>query len=91
MQARIAIYNERYIEMYGLSHEIAKPGCSFLELLQHRAATGNLKAAPQKYHDDLLAELAQGKVVKVGRRLRGRPGDIRHEQAHARRRLGFYP
>jgi diguanylate cyclase (GGDEF)-like protein len=63
-QARIAIYNERYIEMYGLSHEIAKPGGSFLELLQHRAATGNLKAAPQKYHDDLLAELAQGKVVR---------------------------
>ena len=41
---RIAVYNERYIEMYGLSREIVKPGCSFLELLEHRAALGNLKA-----------------------------------------------
>jgi diguanylate cyclase (GGDEF)-like protein len=63
-QARIAIFNERYMEMYGLSHEIVKPGSSYLELLQHRAAIGNLNAAPQKYHDDLLAELAKGKVVR---------------------------
>ena len=37
-QERIVVYNERYIEMYGLSHEIVKPGCSFSNLL--RASCG---------------------------------------------------
>ena len=72
-QERIAVYNERYIDMYGLSREIVKPGCSFLELLQHRAALGNLKADPQQYHDDLMAELAKGEVVEFDHQLRGWP------------------
>jgi diguanylate cyclase (GGDEF)-like protein len=64
-QERIAVYNERYIDMYGLSRDIVKPGCSFMELLQHRAACGNLKADPKQYHDDLVAELAKGQVVNL--------------------------
>ena len=40
-QERIVVYNDRYIEMYGLSPEIVKPGCSLLELLEHRAAVGH--------------------------------------------------
>jgi diguanylate cyclase (GGDEF)-like protein len=64
-QGRVAIYNERYREMYSLSREILKPGVPFLELLRQRAAAGNLKADPQQYHDDLLAELAKGKIVNL--------------------------
>jgi diguanylate cyclase (GGDEF)-like protein len=62
---RIAVCNERYIEMYGLSRDIVKPGCSFIELLQQRAAIGSLKTDPQQYHDDLVAGLAKGKVVPL--------------------------
>ena len=62
---RIAVYNERYIEMYGLSREIVKPGCSFLELLEHRAALGISKSAPQRLHDDLMAELGKGEVTNL--------------------------
>jgi diguanylate cyclase (GGDEF)-like protein len=64
-QRRIAVYNERYIEMYGLSRDIVKPGCSFMELLKHRAALGILKSDPQRFHDDLLAELAKGEVTTL--------------------------
>ena len=65
-QERIAVYNERYIEMYGLSREIVKPGCSFLELLEHRAALGTSeKSILSRYHDDLMAELAKGEVVNL--------------------------
>jgi diguanylate cyclase (GGDEF)-like protein/PAS domain S-box-containing protein len=64
-QQRIAVYNERYIEMYGLSRDIVKPGRSFIELLQHRAALGILKSDPQRFHDDLLVELAKGKVSNL--------------------------
>jgi diguanylate cyclase (GGDEF)-like protein len=62
-QERIVVCNDRYIEMYGLSREIVKPGCSLRELFQHRAAVGHLKIDPDRYRDDLLAELAKGEVV----------------------------
>jgi diguanylate cyclase (GGDEF)-like protein len=61
---RIIICNDRYIEMYGLSREIVKPGCSFLTLLQHRAATGLLNLDPHQYRADLLSELSKGAVVE---------------------------
>jgi PAS domain S-box-containing protein len=64
-QARIAVYNERYLEMYGMTREIVKPGMSFLDLLRHRVAIGNLEADPKQFHDDLLAELAKGEVVNL--------------------------
>jgi diguanylate cyclase (GGDEF)-like protein len=64
-QHRIVVCNERYIEMYGLSRDIVKPGCPFIELLQHRAALGILKDDPQRFHDDLRAELAKGKVTNM--------------------------
>jgi diguanylate cyclase (GGDEF)-like protein len=62
-QERIVVCNKRFTEMYGLSREIVKPGCSLLEVLQHRAAIGHSKFEPHRYRDDLLAGLAKGKIV----------------------------
>jgi diguanylate cyclase (GGDEF)-like protein len=62
-QERIVVFNERYIEMYGLSREIVKPGCSLLTLLEHRAAAGHLKVDPHRYRDEFIAEMAKGEVV----------------------------
>ena len=39
---RLVICNQRYIEMYGLSAEVVKPGCSFRELIAHRKVCGSL-------------------------------------------------
>jgi diguanylate cyclase (GGDEF)-like protein len=50
--------------MYGLSRYIVKPGCSFLTLLKHRAATGLLNLDPHQYRADLLSELSKGAVVE---------------------------
>jgi diguanylate cyclase (GGDEF)-like protein len=61
---RIVVCNDRYIEMYELSREIVKPGCSFLELLAHRAANGLLEADPEVYRADLMRELSAGDIVK---------------------------
>ena len=38
---RIVTFNRRYIDMYGLSTEIVKPGCHFRDLMQHRKDTGS--------------------------------------------------
>ena len=32
--------NRRYLEMYGLSPDVVKPGCTLKELIQHRKETG---------------------------------------------------
>ena len=39
-QGRIVLYNRRYIDMYNLSPQIVRPGCSLHELMQHRKDTG---------------------------------------------------
>jgi PAS domain-containing protein len=38
---RLVVCNHRYIEMYGLSAEVLKPGRSFREVIAHRKATGS--------------------------------------------------
>ncbi|QOZ26491.1 EAL domain-containing protein [Bradyrhizobium sp. CCBAU 51753] len=37
---RLVICNQQYIEMFGISPEIARPGCHLRELVLHRQATG---------------------------------------------------
>src|SRR5262245_42933721 len=37
---RVVVINKSYIEMYRLSPELAKPGCTVRDLLQQRAANG---------------------------------------------------
>ncbi len=59
---RIIVCNSRFIEMYGLSPEIVKPGCSVSDVLRHRADTGLLKADPEEFRKVLLAQLAEGRV-----------------------------
>jgi diguanylate cyclase (GGDEF)-like protein len=60
---RVVLYNDLYIEMYGLSRETVKPGCSFLELLRYRAEAGNLlHHDPEQYRAEVVAALDMGKV-----------------------------
>ena len=63
---RIVFCNDLYIEMYGLSRATAKPGCSFLELTQHRAEIGNfLNHDPKQYCAEVVSKLALGKVSSL--------------------------
>src|SRR5438067_6613835 len=39
--ARIVICNQPYIEMFGLSPDVAKQGCTMRELIEHRKETGS--------------------------------------------------
>ena len=60
---RIVACNDRYIQMYGVSPEIVRPGCRFIDLLRHRVATGTLSRDPETYRDSLLAELRAKKLT----------------------------
>ena len=61
---RVVVCNDFYIEMYGLSRDIVKPGCTFSDLLKYRAKSGHLlHRDPDKYRTELRAAMALGKVA----------------------------
>ena len=62
---RLVICNDRYLEMYNLSRDVVKPGCTLLELIQHRAATGSLTRPAEEYRADLVTSMAQGKTLSA--------------------------
>jgi methyl-accepting chemotaxis protein len=59
--ARLVIYNDRYLEMYGLSRRTVKPGCTLRELIEHRIAAGTFFGDPEQYIANALREIAEGK------------------------------
>jgi diguanylate cyclase (GGDEF)-like protein len=64
-EARLVFCNQRYVEMYGLSSEVAAPGCALRDLLQHRAAVGAFAGSAEDYIADLLEDIAAGKTSVV--------------------------
>jgi diguanylate cyclase (GGDEF)-like protein/PAS domain S-box-containing protein len=59
--ARLVICNQRYIEMYGLSPELVRPGRTVRELLDARAKSGTFSDDPDRYIERLQTAIAQGK------------------------------
>lgn len=63
--ARMVVCNQRYIEMYGFSPKVVKPGCTLQELLDHRSANGTFKGDPEQYADELHASLDRGETTSL--------------------------
>jgi diguanylate cyclase (GGDEF)-like protein/PAS domain S-box-containing protein len=70
--ARLLLRNQRYLEMYGLSPEVVKPGCTLRELLDERKRAGTFFDDPEQYNRAILESVAAGKsrnvVVELGER-----------------------
>jgi len=62
---RLVVANQRYIEMFGVSTEVVKPGCTIHELLNHRRETGSFKGDVDEYCATLFRKLAQGKIFQT--------------------------
>jgi diguanylate cyclase (GGDEF)-like protein len=60
-RARLVVCNQRYIQMYGLSPEIARPGCTLRALIEHRKEMGSLPGDPQQYVSTILSKVARRK------------------------------
>ena len=56
---RLVICNQRYVEMFGVSRDVIKPGCSFRELLMHRQETGTFTDDVDEYITAILRKLAE--------------------------------
>jgi diguanylate cyclase (GGDEF)-like protein len=62
---KLVVCNNKYIEMYGLSRDIVKPGCTLRELLKHRAGRGQLRHDPDQYGVELLTKLTSRKTANL--------------------------
>ncbi|HTF01069.1 MAG TPA: EAL domain-containing protein, partial [Bradyrhizobium sp.] len=62
---RLVVANQRYIEMFGVSTEVVKPGCTIHDLLNHRREIGSFKGDVDEYCATLFRKLAQGKIFQT--------------------------
>ena len=58
---RLIVCNRRYIEMYGLSPDMVKPGCSFRDVIRHRQETGSFTGDLDAYCDEVLHDVGRSK------------------------------
>jgi diguanylate cyclase (GGDEF)-like protein len=56
---RLVVCNQRYIDMYGLSPEVVKPGCSFRDVIAHRKATGSFVGDDEAFCDRVLRDVGR--------------------------------
>ncbi|MGB9042423.1 MAG: diguanylate cyclase, partial [Pseudolabrys sp.] len=61
-ETRLTFCNQRYLELYGLSSEIVKPGCHLRDLLRHRIELGNFSGDADEYVARLKSGIAEGKT-----------------------------
>jgi len=59
---RLAVCNDRYLEIYGLARGVVKPGANLLDIVRHRAKTGSLHRDPERYCAELMELAASGKT-----------------------------
>jgi diguanylate cyclase (GGDEF)-like protein/PAS domain S-box-containing protein len=99
---RLVVCNQRYLEMYRLSADVAKPGYTVRELVEARIAAGTFFAVdPEQYIDDLMQsmarrdpshstmELTDGRVIAVSSQSTpdGNGWVVTHEDISDRRRV----
>ena len=57
---RIVLVNRRYLEMYKLSPDVVKPGCTLRELIEHRKATGLFSGDVESYVKRIRESMKHG-------------------------------
>ncbi|MEK9282728.1 EAL domain-containing protein [Bradyrhizobium sp. ISRA442] len=77
---RLIVCNRRYLEMYGLSADVVKPGISFRDVIQHRHDTGSFQGDINSYCSTTLsaAGSTQSSIVET---TDGRLIEIRNQPA----------
>ena len=60
-QATIVVRNRRYVDMYKLSPQVVRPGCTLRELIQHRKDTGLFSGDVDEYCKKIIEGVRSGK------------------------------
>jgi diguanylate cyclase (GGDEF)-like protein/PAS domain S-box-containing protein len=62
--SRIVVNNQRFIDMFGLSTGIVKPGCLFYDVIRHRKETGSFDGDVEQLCSRILRNVAEGIVTQ---------------------------
>src|ERR1700712_5521966 len=62
--ARIIICNQPYIEMFGLSPDVVKPGCTMYRLIEHRKETGSFDGDVDEFCSAIIRTVSLGKATR---------------------------
>jgi len=60
---RLVVCNQRYMQMYKLSADIVKPGCTLQSLLEYRIRNGSFSRDPVAYRRELVGTMAAGNTT----------------------------
>ena len=70
---RLMVWNESYVELYGMSPEIVRPGASIISIVEHRKQCGNLDLDVAAYVGEFRQKLADsGRSTSTSRLTDGR-------------------
>jgi diguanylate cyclase (GGDEF)-like protein/PAS domain S-box-containing protein len=61
--ARIVLCNQRYLDMYGLSADVVKPGWHFRDLIVHRKETGSFRGDVDAFCSSVLRNVAEKRMT----------------------------
>jgi diguanylate cyclase (GGDEF)-like protein/PAS domain S-box-containing protein len=61
----LVVCNHRYIDMYGLSREIVKPGATFRDIITHRKETGSFTGDVDEYIESTMRDIGRMKVMVI--------------------------
>jgi diguanylate cyclase (GGDEF)-like protein/PAS domain S-box-containing protein len=62
--SKLVVRNTRFVEIYGLSPDVVKPGLTLLDLLKHRKERGSFGGDPDEYYAKLLKQIAKRSLTK---------------------------
>jgi PAS domain S-box-containing protein len=62
--SKLVVSNTRFLEIYGLSPDVVKPGLSLLDLLKHRKERGSFGGDPDEYYVRLLSQISKRNLTK---------------------------
>ena len=61
---RLIVCNRRYLEMYGLSADVVKPGLGFRDLIAYRKQSGSFKGDVDGFCSSVLRNVALGNITR---------------------------
>ncbi|HXD45536.1 MAG TPA: PAS-domain containing protein [Pseudolabrys sp.] len=64
-QTRIVLVNRRYLDMYRLSPDVVKPGCTLRRLIEHRKETGLFINDIDSYCEAILDSMRKGASTPI--------------------------
>jgi diguanylate cyclase (GGDEF)-like protein/PAS domain S-box-containing protein len=63
---RLVVCNQRYLQMYGVSAEVMKPGCTVSEMVEARFISGSFIADdPQRYATELMKAMRRRESINT--------------------------